>query len=349
MLSLPWQRSAQTCHRRRRPVPRARQAVLWGTAWLVLGHLAVIGFLEWKQPEFFDPHYGCRLVQLRLRLAQSPGLPLAIILGSSRAEQGLRPHLLAGSTDRAAPILFNMARGGSSPLLHLLTLERLLADGIRPDCLLVEVFPPSLVEEDEGVTIPQTTLRDYPLLKCFPLSWHTHARYLRDRLLLLHRQRGSFLARLAPNWLLWPEPWKTQWDPWSGEWRHISAGASAQERRRLTADAHRRYFHKLQSFRVSACSDRALHGLLDLCRTQHIRVVLFLMPEAAEFRSWYPPAAQEKLTAFLGRLRKQYEAPLIDARGWVADQHFWDSHHLLHQGALLLTERFVSVLVKMEK
>jgi hypothetical protein len=320
---------------------RARKALAWGAAWFALAQLTAAALLEWKRPEFYDPKYGCRLALLRDRLARAPGRPLVVALGSSRAEQGLRPGLLTDLSGDTGPVVFNLARGGSSPLLHLVTLRRLLADGIRPDRVLLEVFPPSLVEDDEGIVLAKTTVRDLPVLCHYPVGWGTYGDFLRDRALLWHTYRRALLADYAPGGFS-PRGWKYLWEERGGEWQDVSDGATPQERRDLTADARRRYFRKLQHFRVAAAADRALRDLLGLCREQGIEVVLFLMPEASEFRGWYAPATEHQLSEYLASLRREYGTPLIDARRWMADDDFWDSHHLLRGGAAAFTRRFAA-------
>jgi hypothetical protein len=320
---------------------QARVTLVWSLAWFVLAQLAVIGLLEWKRPEFYDPKYGYRLNQLRVRLGQNGGRPLLIVLGTSRAEQGFRPGLLRAWPGRNAPVVFNLARGGSSPLLNLLTLRRLLDDGIHPDRLLVEIFPPSLVAERSGVTIAKATFRDFPLLCRYPVSWKTYGFCLRDRALLWHKYRSGFLDPYAPAWLSEDACGGDRlWDAEGGEWLTIGEGVTSLERRTLTADAYRRYFRKLQDFHIAPAADRSLRELLDQCRAQGIQVVLFLMPEASEFRAWYPPATLEQLSAYLAALQQEYGIPLIDARRWVADADFYDGHHLLLDGATVFTRRF---------
>ncbi len=235
---------------------------------------------------------------------------MLIVLGTSRAEQGFRPRLLPAWPGRHAPLVFNLARGGSSPLLNLLTFRRLLADGIHPDGLLVEIFPPSLSGERSGVIIAKPTLRDFPLLRRYPVSWKTYAFCLRDRALLWHKYRSGFLDQYAPSWLSEETCWGDRlWDIQGGEWLAINAGVSSQERRTLTSDASRRYFHTLQDFRIAPAADRPLRELLNDCRAQGIRVVLFLMPEASEFRAWYAPAAVEQLSAYLADLHARIRSP----------------------------------------
>jgi len=321
-----------------------RAVLLWGLFWIAAVQVIAIVFLEWRHPEFLDPKYGCRMLALRALREEHRDRPLLLTLGSSRAEQGFRPSLLAPTGETPSPsdpLFYNLARGGSSPLLYLLTLRRLLADGIHPDALLVEIFPPALVEDEGGAVIYKPTLRDLPLLRRYPLSERTWAFWLQDRLLLWYKYRSGLLAWTAPTWLPPQARWGMNlWDYQGGEWRIIGSGISALERRRLTDDAHRRYAHSLKHFRIAADADRALRELLDTCRSQRIGVVLVLMPETGEFRGWYPPAALRRLSDYLAELHRQYDVPLIDARCWIEDSEFADGHHLLNRGAEVFTRRF---------
>jgi hypothetical protein len=331
---------------RRRHSTGWRSVLIWGLIWIAAVQTAVVAFLEWQHPEFLDPKYGCRMLALSELRKQQANRKLLLVLGSSRSEQGFRPGLLAqtGATDaRSGPLFYNLARGGSSPLLYLLTLRHLLADGIRPDVLLVEIFPPALVEDEEAAVIYKPTLRDLPTLCRYPISRRTWAFWLQDRLLLWYKYRSGFLTWAAPQWLPQQARWGEHlWDYQGGEWRVIGSYLSPKERRRLTEDAKRRYAPSLHHFRISADADRALRELLESCRSQGIAVVLFLMPESSEFRSWYAPEAQPSLANYLAALSREYAAPLIDARRWIADSDFSDGHHLFRNGAEVFTRRFAN-------
>ncbi len=331
--------------RRRRSSCR-RAVLIWGLAWIVAGQLVAVAFLEWRHPEFLDPKYGCRMLALRALRNEHVDRKLFLVLGSSRAEQGFRPGLMSRTEvtrQSHRPLFFNLARGGSSPLLYLLTLRRLLADGIHPDVLLVEIFPPALVEDEETAVIYKPTLRDWPLLRRYPVSGRTWAYWLQDRLLLWYKYRSGILAWVVPHWLPPQARWGEHlWDYQGGEWRVIGSNLSFQERRRLTDDAQRRYASSLQHFRIAADADCALRELLDTCRSEQITAVLFLMPESGEFRHWYPPEALSRLSGYLAALGRDYNTPLIDARQWIADSNFSDGHHLLIHGAAAFTWRFAN-------
>jgi hypothetical protein len=310
-----------------------------------IGQTLVVAFLEGRHPEFLDPKYGCRLLALRALCHEQPQRPLLLVLGSSRAEQGFRPGLLQNgdASSQSGPLIYNLARGGSSPLLYLLTLRRLWADGIRPNGILIEIFPPALVEEDGDAVLYKATLRDWPVLRRYPVKGRTWAFWLQDRLLLWYKYRSGLLAWAAPQWLPPQARWgENLWDYRGGEWRVLGDKVCAQERRRLTDDARRRYASALQNFRIADDADRALREVLDLCRTERLAVVLFLMPESSEFRSWYSSAARHQLSAYLAALHGEYGVPLIDARCWITDWDFSDGHHLLRWGASAFTRRFVT-------
>jgi hypothetical protein len=343
----PRQRSV----RRLRGTRFTRAILVWGLFWFIGLQLSVIFYLEWRHPEFLDPKYGFRACALRtIRSARSEH-SLILVLGSSRAEQGFRAGLLNNSSSEKPLFFFNLARGGSSPLLYLLTLRRLLDDGIRPDHLLVEIFPPSLAGEKAGVTIYKPTLRDLPQLVRYSVNPRTWAYWLQDRLLLWFKFRNEFLVWAAPQALPRQARWGEHlWNPEGGEWRMIGEHVSLSERRRLVEDSRSRYFDTLQHFRIDASADRALRELLETCRRERIGVVLFLMPEARIFRRWYPETSERSLSAYLNGLLRQFRVPLIDARFWIEDANFSDGHHLLGGGAARFTRRFASeVLADLEQ
>ena len=329
--------------RRRRTRPWRRIAA-WGLLWIVAVQGFVVLYLECFHSEFLDPKYGCRAVALREQRRQRADRPLLLALGSSRTEQGFRPSLL----ESPGPMFYNLGRGGSSPLLYLLTLRRLLADGVRPDGLLVEIFPPALVEGEESAVVYKPTLRDWPLLRRYPIHARTWTFWLQDRLLLWYKYRSGFLASLAPGLLPAQARWgENLWDYRGGEWRAVGDWISPLERRRLTDDARRRYAHSLRHFQLDADADRALRELLDTCLAQDIAVVLFLMPESDEFRAWYSPEAHRSLSSYVSDLQTEYKLPAIDARDWFDKSEFSDGHHLLKRSAVAFTQRFAREVVSL--
>src|SRR5262245_42443557 len=125
------------------PAPRrGRGALLWGAAAFAAAHLVAMaaGEADWAQRH---PEFARKLELLRARLDERPGGPLVLLLGSSRTGCGVRPGRLAGlrAPGGAAPVVFNFGVCRSAPLLELLTLRRLLAEGVRPEVVLAELWP----------------------------------------------------------------------------------------------------------------------------------------------------------------------------------------------------------------
>ena len=108
--------------------------------------------------------------------------------------------------------------------------------------------------------------------------------------------------------------------------------------------ARRHYAPALNHFHITPVADRALRELLTLCRQHGIAPLLLLMPEGTEFQSWYPPAGRAEIDAYLTRVKDEFDIPLIDARSWLPDTAFFDSHHLHPAGATAFTQRFAREL-----
>ena len=85
----------------------------------------------------------------------------------------------------------------------------------------------------------------------------------------------------------------------------------------------------------------ALRELLTLCRDRNIPVRMVLMPEGGDFRSWFPQPGLERLMVFLNTTGAEFNAPLVNAREWLPDEHFYDSHHMFAAGAEAFSDRLV--------
>ncbi|MGH7223896.1 MAG: hypothetical protein ACRELF_11750, partial [Gemmataceae bacterium] len=129
---------------------RAKIALLWGVLAFLVGQGILAYVVSRSHPEIRDPEFGYRLLRLREQATAAPDRPLCLILGSSRTLSGICPPALPSwPTDRRdavptgpEPRVFNFSQLGAGPVRELQTLRRLLADGHRPNWLLLEVWPP---------------------------------------------------------------------------------------------------------------------------------------------------------------------------------------------------------------
>src|SRR5262249_22993787 len=120
----------------------------------------------------------------------------------------------------------------------------------------------------------------------------------------------------------------------------VVSQVTPDQRQRWTGLTHRQYAPSLQRFELAARPAQALYELVRICHDCGIRVALLVPPEGSEFRALYTPAMNAGADVFLHTLRDSFHVPLIDARTWVPDAGFWDSHHLLPGGATAFTDRF---------
>jgi hypothetical protein len=328
---------------------KARAALVWGLLLAVAVQVAG-GFLtERWQPELRDPEFGYRLARLNYVRATEPDRPLLVLLGSSRSEFGFRPGVLPPYrlANDTTPLVFNFGLSGTGPVREYLTLRRLLAHGVRPTWVVIEVLPPLLhqfgtVREEFMHDISHMSLDDLSVLKEFLVSPKQTRQALLPHLVCpWYSRRFSIVTRYAPNWI--PTAWRHDgW--WTQEdnhgWIPLPQNSVTPEDRfhRLVA-AHNDYRPALTDYEVSPVADRALRQLLSLCRLHGIRAALLLMPESSEFRAFYDQRACTCLAGYLDRLSHDYEVPLVDARQWLPDDAFLDGHHLFRRTAATFTER----------
>src|SRR5437879_6547471 len=163
----------------RQPSRQARKALLWGLALFAALEAGLTVVVELWFPQLRDPYYTYKVARLRQRLghagpaaADRPRPTVVVLVGSSRAADGLRGALAEADLGRALGrpvVLFNLGIPGDNPVNELLNLERLLADGVRPDLLLVEVVPYMLsavaAEQLDKMPAERMGLRDRAMLK----------------------------------------------------------------------------------------------------------------------------------------------------------------------------------------
>jgi hypothetical protein len=316
---------------------------LWAALPFVAGQLALAVALE---TDLFlrDPEDGSRLALFSKWCGTRTDVKLA--LGTSRTANGLCTDDLF---DQGQPFLFNYGITGSDLPEQALRLRRLLASGIRPQAVYLEILPAHLAQptcrlEDRAGRLGWSDLVSLPSLK---LSLRRlGGGWLKARALPCFTSRAVLLSR----WLPWLLPEESRMERY---WEGVSAGGwrvygrecvSAAEYRRGLEHARRRFEHLLHDFRVHPVPDRAVRDMLGLCRDERIPVVVYLMPEATAVREWYTAEGEEILHKYLRGITREYGVRVIDARDWLADDAFADGHHLLPGGAAAFSARFVQEL-----
>jgi len=325
----------------RRFVRQGKTYLLWGLLGFVTVQLGLGLLIDQALPDVRDPTHAQRLRSLQALRVQDPEAPLVLALGSSRMWLGLQAARLHPSVNGRPAQVYNLARSAAGPVVMMLTLQRLLADKVRPDRVLVELSPlffnqrngrlwdekrldgaelqlPELVQACRYAKEPWIMVGTWSLGRGLPCYRH-----------------GVELARELP---LEYARGATAVDPNHG-WVPVRSAVTAEERKLYTGIALGQYEDALVNFRLAPQAVRALRGLLDLCRKNGIEAVLVMPPEGTGFRGLYDPAALPVIDAFVLDLRREWGIPVIDARNWMADMDFWDMHHLLPEGARAFTDR----------
>ena len=89
----------------------------------------------------------------------------------------------------------------------------------------------------------------------------------------------------------------------------------------------------LADLRLEGACCKALEELLSLAQSKNVKTFLVLYPESSVYRSWYTTESWQRMDSELNRLASLYPVSIVDARTWLADDDFFDGHHLLEPGA----------------
>ena len=337
-----------TCRSRCSASHRATRALLCSAALILVAQLGFGAYAE-RNPKRKDPTYGDKFDKLATR---SDARPLVLMLGSSRTLLGFQ----AGQVEGGLPGVraFNFGTPASGPITHLVYLRRLLDAGIVPALLLIEVLPPALADGADGpgeqlfLTGERSSSSEVDLVARFG--------FREDRLRPAWREsvyapatalRFQILGRTVPSWI----PWNLRGD-WS---RNTDAFGWAtpprqtvtlEERRERTANADAEYRATLAVTTPEGRPMLALAELLDLCRARGIRARVIAMPEAPTFRSLYPDGLSDRLAKSLEFVANANGSGFLDARHWLAEEDFYDGHHLFRAGAEAFTRRLTAEAIR---
>ena len=329
----------------RRQVTSAKAVIGWTALGFLLVQLALDIFVVSRHPELRDPEYATRLARLRERMAENPQRPLMVMLGSSRTVGSFIPEKLPAiySSAGESPLVFNFSHLGAGPGMNMVEARRLLRDGIRPKWMIVEVMPPQLNDGNQGILLSTSTPHDLSVTRRYRHPLMVYSTFVRSHLVPSYNFR-QFLAHSAiPGWI--PE---AEWQMGIPKIDHLGGDETLQTRdlnyeaalsQYMTTEARKGYEPALQNLQIADLSDRATRDLLRFCKRRGITVVLLLTPEGSAFQSWYSAESRRRVESYCSSISNEYRVPLIDARNWLADDDFVDSHHVNARGAEKFTLR----------
>ncbi len=332
----------------RRARAKSRSSLVW-TLGLLLASQAALGlWIHRAHPELCDAAWNFRLERLQARLAEAAGRPLFLVLGSSRPANGVCPQAMGewAPPGTPRPVVFNFATLGGGPVRELLTLRRLLAQGIKPRWVLAEFCPlfwadRGRYEEREPILSAECHLSDLAVLShVYQQRVEAVSKVACRNLTPALYYRGGVLARYAmclmPRHAEHDQNWgQVHWnalDDWGWLpvcWPRRPPAEFAQNLEIARQDTMAYMDH----VRPRPHLDWTVRQLIQTCRQEDIRLVFFLMPEHSAVRNWFPPRVRTFLHRYLCGLQDEFGLEVIDTRDWVSDEGFVDFCHLLPCGA----------------
>ena len=346
----------------RKKILRAKLATIgWVFVFLGLAHAYWWTMTNHVISDFWDPQFSMKEVYLKARIAEMPGRPLWLMLGSSRVKFGISPLVMMERIrGENAPLIFNFGFGGADLYRNYVTLRRVIADGVKPKRVGIDIIQPflscsqsELVEP--AVLITRARREELDDLCKFSLLPGEQIRGIWSRSRINPFFKGSeTMPRLTRSWRLVQIPYfwrfemeKDAYDKW-GWCGDRPAPIPRAEYLDKLALAKRMFRQNFTDFKISDYSERSLRKILDLCHEQGIEAFLSLMPEGPDFQAFYSAKDNEVVDLFLTRIQNEYGIKMINARSWIGTEGFTDGHHLNMTGAKEFSLRFADELSKMD-
>lgn len=351
-LALPTGDRTHTPTARRVGRVSARRVVIWTAATFLGLNVGLVLVMDVLWPEVRDPEYGRRVKYLKARMAEHPTRPAVVVIGSSRCAMGVRPDVweTARPNTPSDPLLFNMSLAGSGPLMELFCLRRLYADGVKPDAVVLEYWPPFLREdgpywEIDRIDHHRCYWSDRPFVREFSRDPDGFEREMvRCRTNPFSEHRHHLLAQVVPSWLPWYrriDPMFAGLDRWG--WLpglDVPNPPEPKMRQARLNHCEKVYRQQFDGYSIHPLADRGLRDAVALARENGAKVAFTYLPESSEFRGWMPPAVEQAGREHLATLCRELGVPLIDGRLWLADGYLVDGFHLSRVGAAAFTRQF---------
>ncbi len=324
----------------RRRVKGARSALVCGAlAFVGIQLLLDLGVVA-RCPEVYDPEYAWHLKTLRARLAEKPNRPLLVLVGSSRTKVSFLPEQLPPlrTASGAEVVAFNFSHFMAGPVMNLQEVRRLLRNGIRPQWLVVELMPPWLGDASQYIALTTAGQDDFPVTRRYLKPTSVYGSFLKRQLVPAYQHRRFLAGRAIPEWIAEDDAEQVA-NSLGGHPQLFGPDPDPPTVRQMTELARQDYSPQVQDLHIAEISDRATRELIDLCRQHGIALVLLLTPEGPSFQSWYSAESRQRIDRYCTALSQECHVPLIDARNWLDEVDFFDSHHVMLHGAEKFTSR----------
>ncbi len=349
-----------TTYSTRRAQALGRSSLFWTIGLLAASHAVLALWIHRAHPDLCDPTWDFRIERLHARMAEAPGRPLLLFLGSSRPANGICPQAMGEwAPISPSPLVFNFATLGGGPVRELLTLRRLLGHGIKPKWVIAELWPLFWAEkgrynESQPVLAADYHLSDLPVLGHL---YHNQASAISkvacETFTPLIHYRGHLLGHYASFLMSRDTQQQQQWEMvhWAtlDEWGWLPVAWARKGPAEFAKDlevARQDTLYSLEDVRPREHVDWCVRQLIQTCRQEGIQLYYFLMPEPSAMRGWFPPRVQAFYHEYLRGLQKDQGLEVIDTRDWLSDDAFVDFCHLLPRGAKAYSARLAQEVLR---
>ena len=334
--------------RSKRTRRQARFAVLVGL-FVFFAIQGVVAFLvEVRFPQWREPQMTARIERFHARTAsQGADAKTVLFLGSSRFEYGIRGdelQPLLSETLHKPIVVFNYGVSGGNCLTSQRQWRRLHSSGARPSLVVVEVVPGTLHAECAGQDLslasrPAAEL-DWADIESIQSRASARGDLYRENLVArafpVYGHRLVITGRVVPK--LQPRGHAREPETF----QDTSSDPPAEKYAAALEHAHTEHAWCLAKFRLGAKNVKDVEALLSDLRSAGVPTMLLVAPEGPTFRSWYRPGAWNEIQATLIELCARNGATFVNAREWLDDDAFFDSHHLTVSGGHRFSARLAA-------
>ena len=271
------------------------------------------------------------------------------MFGSSLTGWGFNPSAMTGLNPGCprGPVIHNFGINSAGTIAHLMMLRRVLADGVRPDLVLLETEPQFMlrgkntVASEHYLQTQRLQFHDLAVIKRYdPKARRLWAEWFGQAWLPWYYHRLDVQLSYLLDWV----PPSQHTDVWDVSDRHGWEGTLADysphrppTHEELVGGA-RNFFAGLETTPDYAPAVRALREMVETCRRSRVPVLFIRMPDNRALRQ-PPPAVDRRIEGFYEELRRDTGVSLVDARAWVDDADFMDGFHLLPEGSVVFSAR----------
>lgn len=337
-------RKSNRSQRQDRRKRRSRADVVWAIASVFVLQLGFAIALNTGLVNLDDgTTFASKAVQFQdqLNLAGADSFVVAAF-GSSRMMNGFDAAGMESRLDESyggRTVVYNFGVPGGGNVYTCLSIEKLIEQGIRPDLILVEIYPILLRQGSEQDWFAANEMRSKSFENPERYGIKTVSRpWFEEWLFPWHTYRFFVLNRVAPKLL--PMDLRENWAQNGDEHGWVSVDKLPElENSEKQVEQFQRC---IDEFELSPDTCRAVRDTVALCQQNNIQCQLVWMPEPNGIRNGYSVKVESEITRFLDQLESEFGVQRIVARDWVNDKGFYDMCHLNRDGAVRFTQRLSS-------